>query len=137
MGRALILMMVVALACGCAGAAPDGRVAPAAGPAPIADQEPDVTAQVSDILAQYVAGSLTPERYTERAGAALLPDQAAQTAARLRAFGELDKLELLARSTDGEDRLYRYRARYRQGGAVVDITFSKGGRIARLAVRPE
>ncbi len=144
MRNGVVVMMVAALGFGCAGAGPVEPVGPAAAAPeaarpqkPIPDQEPEVTTQVGEILAQYANGTLAPQRLTERAGPSVLPDQAGPAAARLRAYGDLDKMELLERGTDGEDRLYRYRARYRQGSAMVDITFNKGGKIARLQVRPE
>lgn len=108
--------------------------APARPPKPIPDQEPEVTQQVRTILLQHADGKAAPERYTERAGAALFPGPAKQLEACLRGYGALDTLQLLERKTDGEDRQYRYRAIYRNAQALVDITFNKAGRVSRFSV---
>lgn len=108
--------------------------APARPPKPIPDQEPEVTLQVRTMLLEYAEGKVAPERYTERAGAALFPGPAKQLEACLRGFGALDTLQLLERKTDGEDRQYRYRALYRNAAALVDITFNKAGRVSRFSV---
>ncbi|MET3129761.1 hypothetical protein AAKU55_000002 [Oxalobacteraceae bacterium GrIS 1.11] len=131
--------MVAMLCVGCAHAdadspAPDaGAAAQAARPAkPIPDLEPDVERQVREILLQQAGPGLTPERFTERGGAG-----SAELGTRLRGYGALLSLELLARNTDGEDRLYRYRARYDNATALVDITFNKANRIHLLRVEAE
>jgi hypothetical protein len=138
------VVMVAMLHAGCADA---GRPAQSAAPQlaaekplppkPIPDQEPEVTQAVRQILLSAAEGKLAPGQFTERAGAAMFPDQARTLGASLRGYGALDSLQLLERKVDGEDRLYRYRALYAKASVLVDITFNKGGRIGLLQARPE
>ncbi len=142
------VIALASLQAGCAGA---GRPVPDAAPRagvvataekpppekPIPDEEPAVTQTVRETLLRVAEGKAGPEQFTERAGAAMFPVQAGELGARLRGYGALGELQLLARKVDGEDRLYRYRARYPQVSVLVDITFNKGGRIGLLQARPE
>ncbi|WP_317205815.1 hypothetical protein [Janthinobacterium sp.] len=119
--------------------APTSAQAPAAQrPAkPIPDEEPGVTRQVREILLRQADGSVAPGLFTERARAALFPQAAADLGARLRGYGALGELQLLARAVDGEDRQYRYRALYAGATVLVEITFNKASRVGRLQVTPE
>jgi hypothetical protein len=138
------VVMVATLYAGCADAerpaqngAPQVAAEKPLPPKAIPDQEPEVTQTVRQILLNAAEGRVAPEQFTERAGAAMFPDQAKTLGANLRGYGALDTLQLLERKVDGEDRLYRYRAAYAKASVLVDITFNKGGRIGLLQARPE
>ncbi|MEC5160815.1 MULTISPECIES: hypothetical protein [unclassified Janthinobacterium] len=138
------VVMVATLYAGCAVAerpaqtsapvAPVGQPLP---PKPIPDQEPEVTQAVRQVLLDAAEGKVAPQQFTERARAAMFPDEAKALGASLRGYGALDSLQLLERKVDGEDRLYRYRAAYAKASVLVDITYNKGGRIGLLQARPE
>ena len=135
--------MTTAILSGCARAqAPLARAASAAAAAPaaaapaIADAEPDVTQQVGTVLAQLAQGVLPRAPMTDKASAALTP-QLAQMAAALRSCSDTPALELLSRTTKGEDRNYLYRAACHATPLLVEIVFAKGARINYLALRPE
>lgn len=117
---------------GCAQAAPK-QVAMA----PIADTEPDVTQQVSAVLGSIAQGSFEPGRLTDNARAATTAQQMQAMAAALRPCGTTPALELLQRTTKGEDRQYVYRAPCGGSAQIVEINFSKGARIHKLVVRAE
>ena len=103
----------------------------------IADAEPDVTAQVAATLGRVRGGTLAPEELSDNARAALPAAQLQKMGAALQGCASPPALELLVRTTKGEDRNYRYRALCGSAPLVVDIVFNKGGRIAALAVTPE
>jgi hypothetical protein len=123
-------LMASALLAGCAQAQ-----APAA--KAIADDEPDVTLQVGALLVQLGQGTLPRERLTDKAQAALTAPLAQQMGAALRSCATPPVLELLARTTKGEDRNYLYRALCPNAPLLVEINFNKAARIDRLVVRPE
>jgi hypothetical protein len=110
--------------------------ASAAAPMPaVADSEPDVTARVATLLGQLGAHGQAPEQLTDNARAALGAPQWQQMGAALRPCGNPPALELLARSTKGEDRNYLYRAPCHGAPLLVEIRLGKGDRIGQLAVR--
>ena len=123
-----IFWTAILLLCGCAQAQ-----APA--PKAIPDAEPDVTLQVGALLAQLGRGTLPAAWLTDKAQAALAP-QLPQMAAALRPC-PAPSLELLARTSKGEDRLYLYRALCPATPLLVEIDFNKAAKINRLALRPE
>lgn len=104
--------------------------------AAIADAEPDVTQQISAILEKVRAGMLTPEEMTDNARTAYPASQLQRMAGAMRPCSKPPVLELLARTTKGEDRSYRYRALC-PTPLMVEIVFNKGGRINHLSVQPE
>ena len=121
-------LLLCATLCACAQAQPPVPKAPV-----IEDSEPDVSAQVSLVLGQAGMGTLAPDQLTDNARAAL----SAPTLAALRPCGSAPAVELLRRSTKGEDRQYRYRLPCMGKPLLVEIDFGKGARISKLIVRPE
>jgi hypothetical protein len=107
--------------------------AQAPAPKAIPDSEPDVTRQVSALLLQFSLGTLPPEQLTTKAQAALAP----QSGALLRACPAPIALDLLERTTKGEDRNYLYRAPCGATPLLVEINFNKAARVDRLVLRPE
>ena len=105
--------------------------------AAIDDTEPDVTQQVALLLVQAGANALPQDRLTDNASAALGVAQMQQMSAALRQCGNRPALQLLARTTKGEDRNYLYRALCSTKPLLVEINFNKAARISHLAVRPE
>ncbi|MBI3284116.1 MAG: hypothetical protein HYZ65_04575 [Burkholderiales bacterium] len=106
-------------------------------PKPIPDAEPGVTQWLRTALLSYADGSVAIDGYTEKARALHTPERVQSGAAELRAYGLLGELQLLERSVDGENRQYRYRARYRKQCVLVDIIFNKADKIDYLRWTPE
>ncbi|MYN03948.1 hypothetical protein GTP41_17780 [Pseudoduganella sp. DS3] len=100
----------------------------------IPDVEPDVTAQVADVLEGLANGTPSPERFTEK-GASYLAVPGLSAA--LRGCSRPLKLELLSRNVNGEDRLYVYRAHCQPTALRIAIDFNKAARINRLEMAPE
>ncbi len=130
---------VLALACAsaCNAVAPIEATQTTAPPKAIPDQEPEVTAQVTELLKQYASDGISADRLTTKASTALAQPEAQSRQAALRNWGTLSSLELLERKTFGEDRIYRYRARFGTRAALLDISFNKGGRVDTLVIKPE
>jgi len=123
-------LMTALLIAGCANAQPRA-------PKAIPDVEPEVTAQVADILASVSADKLAPDLMTDNLKAALSTEQLRQMGAALRSCGAAPALELLERTTKGEDRQYLYRVPCGGKSLLATIHFNKGARINTLLVRPE
>ena len=117
MQRVLSLALAAALAAGCA--LPPAQAQRAAAPAAaIEDVEPEVTKEVAAALARKGAEAGAPE------------------AALLRACPAPLQLELLRRSTDGEERSYLYRVRC-PAPLLASATYGKNAAIKRLTVQAE
>ncbi len=102
--------------------------------AAIPDEEPEVTAQVIEVLEGIADGKPAPERFTER-GASYLA--AAGLPGLMKACARPLALELLSRNVNGEDRLYVYRAKCQPQALRIAIDFNKAARINRLELAPE
>ena len=131
-------LMACAGLAACAQAQPPAPAAPAAPKAvAIADVEPDVTQQVSALLGRVGQGAPMLDQLTDNARAALAGPQLQAMGAALRPCGTAPALELLRRSTKGEDRQYVYRVACGGTALLVDIDFNKAAKINRLVVRRE
>ena len=128
------LMACAALAA-CAQAQPPLPAAPKL--AAIADAEPDVTQQVSAFLGNAGQGMFATEQLSDNGRAAMTAEKMRATSALLAPCGIRPALELLARTTKGEDRQYQYRAPCGGKALLVEIDFNKGAKINRLVVEPE
>ena len=123
-------LTAAALLAGCAQAQ-----APA--PKAIPDAEPEVTAQVSALLLQMRQDALPREQLTDKAQNALDVAAKQQMRTALQPCTTPPTMELLARTTKGEDRNYLYRALCASTPLLVEINFNKAARVDRLVVRPE
>ena len=103
----------------------------------IDDAEPDVTRQVSEMLGRIGQGTVAQDQFTDNARAALTAEPMQAMIAALRPCGAAPVLELLRRTTKGEDRQYLYRVKCGTTPQLVEIDFNKGARVNRLIVRAE
>jgi hypothetical protein len=100
----------------------------------IPDVEPEVTAQVREVLEGLADGKPAQERFTER-GATYLSAPGLPSA--LHGCPRPLVLELLSRTVNGEDRMYVYRAQCARQAVRIAIDFNKAARINRLELAPE
>jgi hypothetical protein len=103
----------------------------------IDDAEPDVARQVSEMLGRIGQGTVAQDQLTDNARAALTAESMQAMSAALRPCGAAPALELLRRTTKGEDRQYLYRVKCGTTPQLVEIDFNKGARVNRLIVRAE
>ena len=103
----------------------------------IDDAEPDVARQVSEMLGRIGQGTLAQDQLTDNARAALTAGSMQAMSAALRPCGAAPALELLRRTTKGEDRQYLYRVKCGTTPQLVEIDFNKGSRVNRLIVSAE
>jgi len=101
--------------------------------AQVPDAEPQVTAEVTEVLTRIAAGETPQERFTERGAATTL---ASGTAARQLHSCPAPSLRLMDRQVKGEDRLYLYRVDCGMESWYLEIDYNKAARINRLALRP-
>jgi hypothetical protein len=134
MRKILVGWITCACLTACAQAEPPARVVPQAA---IADAEPDVAQQVSAMLGRIGQGTIAAAEMTDNARAALSAAQMQALIAALRPCGPAPALELLRRTTKGEDRQYLYRLPCGGTAQLVEIDFNKGAKINRLVVQPE
>ncbi|WP_342116944.1 hypothetical protein [Pseudoduganella sp. OTU4001] len=100
----------------------------------IPDLEPDVTAQVIDMLDDLADGKPAQERFTEKGASYLsVPGLSAALQGCSRPFA----LELLSRNVNGEDRMYVYRAKCKPKALRIAVDFNKAARINRLEIAAE
>ncbi len=97
----------------------------------IEDTEPAVTQALQGVLEQIADGTLPRAQLTERATLAL-EAKATVLGAQLRRCPRPLALNLLARSTDGEDRRYQYRLACTGKALLLDAVYNKAARINRL-----
>ena len=105
-------------------------------PAAIADKEPQVTALAKELIGRAATGTLesgsfTAEAWTETSRSA------AQVGAFLKTLGPLNVIELLERSEQDGNRIYRYRLRYKDSNLFFVMVLTKESKIARLNLQPE
>ena len=105
--------------------------------APINDAEPQVTQQVSAFLGRVGQGLFTTEQLTDNLREALTTAQMQAMSRTLAPCRTAPALELLRRTTKGEDRQYVYRVPCGGNALLVEIDFNKGAKINKLLVRPE
>lgn len=106
-------------------------------PKAIPDTEPEVTRQVGSLLAQATQGALARDLLTDNARTALADPQLAAITSLLRKCATGPELELLERTSKGEDRQYLYRARCAGTPLLVAIDFNKAAKVNRFSVREE
>lgn len=100
----------------------------------IPDVEPEVTAQVIDVVESLADGKPAQERFTERGASYLAVPGLSDM---LKRCPRPISLELLSRNVNGEDRLYVYRAKCKPHALRIAIDFNKAARINRLELAPE
>lgn len=99
---------------------------------PIADKEPQVTQMVRRLLQDIADGKARPEQFTEELRKHLFPDEIRELGPALKEMGEVKALELMEKTDGGEQRNYRYRARYSQSTVMVSVGLTRGDQIAKL-----
>jgi hypothetical protein len=120
MAKIFILPLAGAVISGCASAQPQ-------------DMEPQVTAEVTEVLSRIAAGDTPQERFTERGAAMTL---ASGTAARQLRSCPAPALRLMDRRVNGEDRQYLYRVDCGEQTWQLEVDYNKAARINRLEMRP-
>lgn len=100
----------------------------------IPDNEPNVTEDIRLLVQNIIDNRISPDAFTAKAQAAVLPTALQQMRTAMQRLGSLKQLQLLARAVDGEDRHYRYRLKFDGGVMVLAMSYNKGGKIDRLAI---
>ncbi|NRR33533.1 hypothetical protein HSX11_25485 [Oxalobacteraceae bacterium] len=100
----------------------------------IEDVEPEVTAQVRDMVGQLSSGQSPAARMTERASAAATGDALAGMQALLKSCTKPPALVLQQRSTKGEDRRYDYRVDCGAAPLQLHVEFNKAARVNVLTL---
>ncbi|MGO4377901.1 hypothetical protein AB4Z19_06505 [Pseudoduganella sp. RAF19] len=123
MKKILTAGLASALIFGCASAQQDASQ----------DTEPQVTSEVTDIVARIAGGAAPQDRFTERGAAMTL---ASGTAARQLKGCDAPSLRLLDRRVKGEDRQYLYRLNCGNAVWLLEVDYNKASRINRMELRP-
>ena len=97
---------------------------------PIEDKEPQVTAMLRDVLTKLAEGKADAAAFTAPEWQELSPDISAY-AESMKELGPLQKLELLERKEEGQERVYTYRATYKEP-LRVSMHLSTDGKIGAL-----
>ncbi len=102
---------------------------------PIEDHEPQVTTVLRNTLAKLAEGKADASAFTPQQWEELSPNLAS-IADLLREVGPLQKLELLARRQDGQERVYTYRATFNEP-LRIDLRLTADAKIADLGLNRE
>lgn len=97
---------------------------------PIEDKEPQVTEMLERVLRKLAEGKADANAFTAKQWEELSPSLLG-IAQFLKESGPLEKLELLDRKQEGQERVYRYRARFREP-LTIGLRLTAGARIAEL-----
>jgi CubicO group peptidase (beta-lactamase class C family) len=106
-------------------------------PKPIPDSEPEVTATVQRIFTDLPNGRLERALFTRELAFTLAQQMATEVRGELRSYGLQRSIELVGRSTEGDNRVYRHRITFERESIVVTTTYFKDGKIGGLTYRVE
>jgi CubicO group peptidase (beta-lactamase class C family) len=103
--------------------------------APIADEDPDVTARVRSLLVAAREGKLSPADFAYvRAG--FFPEAPKRYARLLSSLGDPRRLDLLERRELGDDRVYTYDVVYEKQTIRLVVAIAPDGKLAQFGLRP-
>src|SRR5262245_44760090 len=102
----------------------------------IEDKEPQVTALAKEIIQKGTAATLDAGVFTAEAWTPI-SNNAAQVSEFLKNLGPLGGIELLERTEQEGNRVYRYRLKYKDTNIVYVMALNKEGKIARLNLQVE
>src|SRR5438128_8391790 len=105
-------------------------------PKAIKDKEPQVTALAKELIGKAAAGALESGPFTAEAWPEI-SRSAAEVGAFLKTLGPLSGIELLERTEQEGNRVYRYRLKYKDTNLLFVMTLNQEGKIARLNLQPE
>ena len=104
---------------------------------PIEDKEPQVTQMVSELLREIADEKAKREQFTQEMQEKFSPERLQEIGQALKEFGEVKTLELMERTEEGEQRDYRYRAKYQNLTLMISVGFTKNNKIAKLDLSGE
>jgi CubicO group peptidase (beta-lactamase class C family) len=102
---------------------------------PINEREPDVTERLRNLLGRIAEGQTAYEDFAYFAKLDFTELMASHRAL-LNSMGSLRELALFAREERGDDRVYRYRARFDGGLLEVSLGYAPNGKIGSLDIIP-
>ncbi|HEV2915855.1 MAG TPA: serine hydrolase domain-containing protein [Pyrinomonadaceae bacterium] len=102
-----------------------------------ADNEPEVTALLREVLQKTVEGTLARELFTTDAQAVIFPDAARRAGEFLKTLGPLTSVTLVERKEEGGLRAYRYRLVFKDATLFCLLSLTKENKIADIDLRPE
>jgi len=105
-------------------------------PKAIEDKEPEVTTLAKEIIQRATDGSLEQVRFTAEAWPEI-SRSAGQVGAFLKTLGPINAIELIERTEQDTNRVYRYRLRYKDTNLFFVMVLNKDGKITRLNLQPE
>lgn len=103
---------------------------------PIEDKEPQVTAQLKELLQEFTKGTADPKLFTKEAEAEIFP-RAKDFSEFLKSLGTLNKIQLFERRDEDEIRIYRYQLVFQNSTLLLTLSLTKEGKIAEIQIRSE
>lgn len=99
---------------------------------PIEDKEPQVTAQLKDLLQEFIKGTADPNLFTKEEQQVIFPDGAKEFGEFLKTRGTLNKVQLIERKDEDEIRVYRYQLVFQNSTLLLKMDLTREGKIAEL-----
>jgi CubicO group peptidase (beta-lactamase class C family) len=103
-----------------------------AAPEPIADQDPQATQHLRDVLTGIEADTVDPAQFTPEAQAFLFPGRMRQFVGLLQQSGSLRSFQPLEQKTVKGQRLYQYRAVFGDTDWLLDFVLTEESKIAEI-----
>jgi CubicO group peptidase (beta-lactamase class C family) len=105
-------------------------------PKAIEDKEPEVTARAKELIQKLTAGKLDAPLFTAEAWTEISPNLASGGEF-LNSLGQLNTIELIERSEQDGNRLYRYRLIFKDNSLFYTLVLTSEGKIAGLRFQRE
>ena len=106
-------------------------------PKAIEDKEPEVTARAKEYIQKLTTGKLEAPLFTPEAWTEISPNLEPAREF-LKTLGQLNLIELIERSEQDGNLVYRYRLNYKDSSSLFySLVLTKDGKIAALRIRPE
>lgn len=100
----------------------------------IPDRNPSLTVELTNILKNIASRHLNPKDYTSAMYKVLAGDQGAEAIRILSSEGELKKLQLIGKKSNGDYSVLTYKAVYVAGSLAVTFTLQKDGKVSGFFV---
>lgn len=105
-------------------------------PRAIEDKEPEVTTLAKEIIQKATDRTLEAGRFTAEAWPEISRN-AGQVGTFLKTLGPMSAIELLERTEQDTNRVYRYRLRYKDTNLFLVMVLNKDGKISSVNLQPE
>jgi hypothetical protein len=103
--------------------------------APIEDKEPQFTAKVKELIQAFINEKADKDLFTKELQDVVFPT-AKDFSEFLKSHGSFNKVVLIERRDEDDDRIYRYQLIFQNSTKLLLLKVNKDGKIADIQLRP-